>query len=76
MYSDFNILTQRPEHWGPVRRGPTVLRTERTEVKDPLCTMRSDSKGLFALNNELPQDDKKIATETPIIEEQMRRMHG
>eukprot|EP00973_Karenia_brevis_P045614 6317770-Karenia_brevis.AAC.1 len=23
MYSDFNILTQRPEHWGPVRRGPT-----------------------------------------------------
>eukprot|EP00973_Karenia_brevis_P011649 1576508-Karenia_brevis.AAC.1 len=39
--------------------------------------MISGSKGLFyALNNELPQDDKKSATETQIIEEQMRRMHG
>eukprot|EP00973_Karenia_brevis_P016855 2309661-Karenia_brevis.AAC.1 len=31
MYSDFSILTPRPEHWRPVRRGPTVLRTERPE---------------------------------------------
>eukprot|EP00973_Karenia_brevis_P088094 12215499-Karenia_brevis.AAC.1 len=39
--------------------------------------MISDSKGLFdALNNKLPQDDRKSATETPILEEQMRRMHG
>eukprot|EP00973_Karenia_brevis_P021922 3016124-Karenia_brevis.AAC.1 len=39
--------------------------------------MISDSKGLYdALNNELPQDDRKSATETPIVEEQMRRMHG
>eukprot|EP00973_Karenia_brevis_P049332 6843325-Karenia_brevis.AAC.1 len=39
--------------------------------------MKSDSTGLLdALNNELPQDDKKGATETPIIEEQMRRLHG
>eukprot|EP00973_Karenia_brevis_P012323 1674041-Karenia_brevis.AAC.1 len=29
--TDFSILTQRPEHGGPVRRGPTVLRTERPE---------------------------------------------
>eukprot|EP00973_Karenia_brevis_P008716 1178527-Karenia_brevis.AAC.1 len=39
--------------------------------------MVSDSKALFdALNNGLPQDRKKGATETPIIEEQMKRMHG
>eukprot|EP00973_Karenia_brevis_P074554 10360861-Karenia_brevis.AAC.1 len=39
--------------------------------------IRQQSKGLFdALNNELPQDDKKSAAETPIIEEQMRRMFG
>eukprot|EP00973_Karenia_brevis_P075795 10530485-Karenia_brevis.AAC.1 len=35
MYSDFNILKQRPEHCGPSIRGPTVLRTERQEVKGP-----------------------------------------
>eukprot|EP00973_Karenia_brevis_P093599 12418077-Karenia_brevis.AAC.1 len=39
--------------------------------------MISDSKGLFgALDNGLPQDNKKSATETPIIEERMKRMHG
>eukprot|EP00973_Karenia_brevis_P090620 12403463-Karenia_brevis.AAC.1 len=75
MYSDFNILTQRSEHWGPIIRGPTVLRSDRPEVKDPLCAMISDSECLFdVLNNELLQDDKKSATETPIIEEQTNRM--
>eukprot|EP00973_Karenia_brevis_P025125 3465590-Karenia_brevis.AAC.1 len=39
--------------------------------------MISDSKGLFgALNNELSQDDKKSATETPIIEEPKKSVHG
>eukprot|EP00973_Karenia_brevis_P036450 5025984-Karenia_brevis.AAC.1 len=53
------------------------MRTERQEVKDPLCSMISDSKGLYdALNSEWPQDDKRSATETPMIEEQMKRMHG
>ena len=33
-----------------------------------------DSKGLFdALDNDLPQDDRKSALEVPIIEEVMRR---
>jgi len=37
----------------------------------------SDSKGLYdALNNELPQDDKKSAVEMPIIEEMLKRMNG
>eukprot|EP00973_Karenia_brevis_P045181 6257914-Karenia_brevis.AAC.1 len=31
MYSDLNILKQCPEHWRPIIRGPTVLRTERQE---------------------------------------------
>eukprot|EP00973_Karenia_brevis_P047780 6633263-Karenia_brevis.AAC.1 len=31
MYSDVNMLKQRSEHWGPIIRGPTVLRTERQE---------------------------------------------
>ena len=44
---------------------------------DPLCSVLSDSKGLYdSINNKLPQDDKKSATETPIIEEMMRRMRG
>ena len=39
--------------------------------------MLSDSKGLYdALNNELPQDDKKSAVEMPIIEQMLRRMNG
>eukprot|EP00973_Karenia_brevis_P039632 5473545-Karenia_brevis.AAC.1 len=36
-----------------------------------------DSKGLSdAPNNELLQDDNKSATDMPIIEEQMKCMHG
>jgi hypothetical protein len=36
--------------------------------------MISDSKGLFdALDNDLPQDDKKSALEVPIIEEFVKR---
>ena len=39
--------------------------------------MLSDSKGLYdAINNELPQDDKKSARETPIIEEMLKRFNG
>ena len=38
----------------------TVLRTDRPEIQDPFVTMITDSKGLYdALNNELPQSDKK-----------------
>ena len=36
--------------------------------------MITDSKGLFdALDNDLPQDDRKSALEVPIIEEFMKR---
>ena len=56
---------------------PTVLRADRCEVDDPDVSLLGDSKGLYdALNNELPQDDKKSAVETPIIEEMLRRMTG
>ena len=76
-YSDFDILTQRPRHRVAPDSVPTVLRTDRPTVIDPDVTLISDSKGLYdALNNELPQDDKKSAVEMPIIEEMLRRMHG
>ena len=57
---DYNIVLQRPEHWSSPMRGATVLRIDRTEVQDPLCTLITDSKGDYdALKNELPQDDKE-----------------
>ena len=69
---------QRPRHFRsePTRK-MTVMRTERPEVQDPEVSMLSDSKGLYdALNNELPQDDKKSAVETPIIEQMLLKMKG
>ena len=68
------MLKQMPLHFGDVQRTPTVLRTHRPEVLDPLVSLVLDRKGLYdALNNELPQDDKKSAVEVPIIEEILRR---
>ena len=77
MYSDFDIIEQRPRHFSPISRKPTVLRTERPEIIDPEVSLVSDSKGLYdALSNELPQDDKKSAVEMPIIEALLNRMTG
>ena len=77
LYSDFDFRTQRPRHFKIPSKTPTVLRTERPEVIDPEVSLLSDSKGLYdALNNELPQDDKKSAVEMPIIEEMLKRMNG
>ena len=43
----------------------------------PFSSLVSDSKGVYdALNNELPQDDKKAAVEMPIIEELLSRSFG
>ena len=54
-----------------------MVRTDRPNIRDPFASVLSDSKGLYdAMNNELPQDDKKSATETPIIEEMLSRMNG
>ena len=70
-------MTQRPKHFASLVDQPTVLRTDRLKVIDPDVSLLSDSKGLYdALNNELPQDDKKSAVEMPIIEEVMKRMTG
>ena len=53
---------------------PHVIRNEKPAYYDPESTLVMDSKGLFdALNNDLPQDDRKSALEVPIIEEFMRR---
>ena len=77
LFADFDLVTQWPRHSKPPPRGPTVLRTDRPEVIDPMCSLCSDSKCVYdALNNELPQDDKKAAVEMPIIEELLSRMHG
>ena len=77
LYADYNIVTQWPKHLTPIPKYPTVLRTDRVEVIDPFVSLLSDSKNVYdALNNELPQDDKKAAVETPIIEELLDRMRG
>ena len=70
-------MQQRPRHCHSPPRAATVLRTDRPEVQDPLCTLITDSEGVYdALNNELPQDDKKSAVEIPIIEQLMVQMFG
>ena len=49
---------------------PHVIRNENSVYYDPESTLVMDSKGLFdALDNDLPQDDRKFALEVPIIEE-------
>ena len=49
---------------------PHVIRNENPAYYDPESTLVMDSKGLFdALDNDLPQDDRKSALEVPIIEE-------
>ena len=51
-----------------------MIRNENPANYDPESTLVVDSKGLFdALDNDLPQDDRKSALEVPIIEEFMRR---
>ena len=53
---------------------PHVIRNENPAYYDPESTLVMDSKGLFdALDNDLPQDDRKSVLEVPIIEEFMRR---
>ena len=49
---------------------PHVIRNENPAYYDPESTLVMDSKGLFdALDNDLPQDDRKSALEVLIIEE-------
>ena len=77
MYSDFCMVRQLPRHFAKVSKEPIVLRTSRPNIIDPLVSLLSDSKGLYdALNNELPQNDKKSAVEMPIIEEILKRARG
>merc|ERR1712015_229401 len=76
-YADYSIQSLRPKHFPGRSRNPTVLRADREEVIDPEASVLSDSKGLYdALNNELPQDDKKSAVEIPIIQGMLDRMKG
>ena len=74
-WSDFDILTQRRSSRPLKTMMPHVIRNENCAYHDPESTLVMDSKGLFvALDNDLPQDDRKSALEVPIIEEFMRRV--
>ena len=73
-WRDFEILTQRRSSRPLKTMMPHVIRNENPAYCDPESTLVMDSKGLFdALDNDLPQDDRKSALEVPIIEEFMRR---
>ena len=73
-WKDFDILTQRRSSRPLKTKMPHVTRNENPAYDDPDSTLVMDSKGLFyALDNDLPQDDRKSALEVPIIEEFMRR---
>ena len=73
-WRDFDIFTQRRSSRPLKTMMPHVIRNENPAYNDPESTLVMDSKGLFdALDNDLPQDDRKSALEVPIIEEFMRR---
>ena len=73
-WRDFDILTQRRSSSPLKSVMPHVIRNEHPDFCDPESTLVVDSKGLFdALDNDLPQDDRKSALEVPIVEEFMRR---
>ena len=73
-WRDSDILTQRRSSRPLKTMMPHVIRNEDCAYYDLESTLVMDSKGLFdALDNDLPQDDRKSALEVPIIEEFMRR---
>ena len=73
-WRDFDIPTQRRSSRPLKNMMPHVIRNENPAYYDPESTLVMDSKGLFdALDNDLPQDDRKSALEVPNIEEFMRR---
>ena len=73
-WKDFDILTKRRSSRPLKTMMPHVLRNENPAYYDAESTLVMDSKGLFdALDNDLPEDDRKSALEVPIIEEFMRR---
>ena len=73
-WRDFDILTQRRSSRPLKTMMPHVIRNENPAYYDPESTLVMDSKGLFdALDNDLPQDDRKSSLEVPITEEFMRR---
>ena len=73
-WKDFDTLTQRRSSRILKTMMPHVIRNENPAYYDPESTLVMDSKGFFdALDNDLPQVDRKSALEVPIIEEFMRR---
>ena len=73
-WRDFDLLTQRRSSRPLKSLMPHVIRNKNPNYYDPVSTLVMDSKGLFdALDNDLPQDDKKSALEVPIIEEFLPR---
>ena len=73
-WRDFDILTQRRSSSPLKNVMPHVIRNENPDFCDLESTLVLVSKGLFdALDNDLPQDDRKSALEVPIVEEFMRR---
>ena len=62
-WRDFDILTQRRSSRPLKTMMPHVIRNENPAYYDPESTPVMDSKGLFdALDNDLPQDDRKICS--------------
>ena len=73
-WRDFDILTQRRSSRPLKTMMPHVIRNENPAYYDLESALVMDSKGLSdALDNDLPQDDRKSALEVPIIEEFGRR---
>ena len=73
-WKDFDILTQRRSSRPLKTMMPHVIRNENPSDYDPESTLVMDSTGLFhALDNDLPQDDRKSVLEVSIIGDFMRR---
>ena len=73
-WRDFDLLPQRRSSRPLKSLRAQVIRNENPNYNDPESTLVMDSKGVFyALDNDLPQNDRKSALEVPITEEFMRR---
>ena len=74
-WRDFDILSQRRSSKPLKKSGATCDPQRESKLPRPESTLFTDSKGLFdALDNDLPQDDRKSALEVSIIEEFMCRV--
>ena len=76
-WTDYDLILQRRRSQLPVSQIKPVVRSACPVFADPEAILVVDSKGLHdALDNDLPQDDRRSALEVPTIEEFPHSIRG